>query len=507
MADEEIRARKGKKKMQRVNSREDMLATLKIIVYSTEQIHVESLRNEGWRRLLRRAGQEYKKISKNEKNGLLEMIRNKINRFLQDKEEKDDKKLPEEIEMETVRATAERIAQQESFPTMSFAKWYYTLQRELGADLINFITIVKELFLEYREKPRKTTIQITQVRTRRSQIENKDGPLPMEEPVVENRMKAIFNLAGNLQNMSLDRMVDSLSAYFGKRFAPCAQKIEKLMKKLRGEELEKTKEPEPNRGEDPEKDRRPDDIDDGDDDDNNEDPQDPQDRVSKIVKARKPRTKDEKLRNWHAQAYKVNVAELGNLRKNPSKHDYYVRPPKKQGEKKWPPGKRALLEVRHYQRRTNLLINPTAFLWYIRETLHKIWKRDFVAKNRMLEGIRMETLAIKTLQEAVEAYIVEMFTYTQLAALHRRSRKAKKEKKENVTVAEEDLELIRMITGKFEHGELEESEKFGVESEITEDDPVVKYGKPDPPPPNDDNNDENGEPTPKRRRKGTPKKK
>ena len=49
--------------------------------------------------------------------------------------------------------------------------------------------------------------------------------------------------------------------------------------------------------------------------------------------------------------------------------------------------------------------------------------------------------------------------------LHRRPRKAKKEKKENVTVAEEDLELIRMITGKFEHGELEESEKFGGESQ------------------------------------------
>ena len=113
----------------------------------------------------------------------------------------------------------------------------------------------------------------------------------------------------------------------------------------------------------------------------------------------------------------------------------------------------------------------------------------------------------KTLQEAVEAYIVEMFTYTQLAALHRRPRKAKKEKKENVTVAEEDLELIRMITGKFEHGELEESERFGGESGITEDEPAVKYGKQDPPPPDDEDNDENGEPTPKRRRKSTPKKK
>ena len=503
MADEEIRIKKGKKKVQRTNSREDMLATLKVIVYSTEQIHVESLKNEGWRRLLRRAGQEYKRISKNEKNGLLEMIRNKIIRFVQDKEEKDDKKLPEGIEMDTVRATAEKVARQGNFPTMSFAKWYYTLQRELGADLINFITIIKELFLEYREKPKKTTLQTTQVRSQKRQVKSGEGSLPLEEPVVKNRMKAILNLAGNFQNMSLDRMIDSLTAYFGKRFTNCAKKVEGLMKELREEELEKTKEPEPNQGEDPDEDQRP--VDNDDDDD--EDPQDPQNGASRVVKARKPRTKEDKLRNWHAQAYRVNIAEHGNLRKNPSKHDYYVRPPKKQGEKKWPPGKRALLEVRHYQRRTNLLINPTAFLWYIRETLHKIWKRDFVANNRMLEGIRMETLAVKTLQEAVEAYIVEMFTYTQLAALHRRPRKAKKEKKENVTVAEEDLELIRMITGKFEHGELEESEKFGGESGITEEEPAVKYGKPDPPPPNDEDNNGNGEPTPKRRRKSTPKKK
>ena len=393
MADEEIRVKKGKKRVQRTNSREDMLATLKIIVYSTEQIHMESLRNEGWRRLLRRAGQEYKKISKNEKNGLLEMIQNKIIRFLQDKEENDDKKLPDGVEMDTVRATAEKVAQQGNFPTMSFAKWYYTLQRELGADLINFITIIKELFLEYREKPKKTTLQTTQVRSQKRPTKAGGGSLPLEEPVVKNRMKAVLNLAGNLQNMSLDRMVDSLTAYFGKRFTNCTKKVERLMKELREEALEKTKEPEPNQGEDPDKDQRFADND-GDNDDDDEDPQDPQNGSSRVVKARKPRTKDEKLRNWHAQAYKVNVAELGNLRKNPSKHDYYVRPPKKQGEKKWPPGKRALLEVRHYQRRTNLLINPTAFLWYIRETLHKIWKRDFVANNRMLEGIRMETLAV-----------------------------------------------------------------------------------------------------------------
>ena len=47
-------------------------------------------------------------------------------------------------------------------------------------------------------------------------------------------------------------------------------------------------------------------------------------------------------------------------------------------------------------------------------------------------------------------------------------------------------------------------EKFGGESQIKDEDPEVKYGKPDPPPDDDDNA---GGSAPKRRRKGTPKKK
>ena len=280
------------------------------------------------------------------------------------------------------------------------------------------------------------------------------------------------------------------------------------MKIIREEERAKIPGPDDgNRQKDPNLDLEPrvDPGDNNNDDNNDDDPKGPKPAgKGKTVQPRKPRSKDEKLRSWHAQAYGVNVAEHGNLPRSTSKHGYYVRPPRKEGEPKWRPGKRALLEVRHYQRQTNLLINPTSFMWYVREVLHQIWKDDFVDKGMMLEGVRMETLAVKALQEAVESYLVEMFTYSQLAALHRRPRKMKKEEKENVTVAEEDLELIRAITGKFEHGELEESEKFGGESQIKDEDPEIKYGKPDPPPDDDDNA---GGSAPKRRRKGTPKKK
>ena len=517
MTDCEIRVKKGRKQINRGTARDDVLATLKVIVFSIEEIHVETLKNEGWRRLIRRASQEYKRVSKNEKNGLLEMIKNKIHRYIQDREDQDSKALPGDVKLLDIKRVATSVAQAESIQEISFARFYYAVQRELNVDLFNSMSIVRALFLGFRDQPpkgvKKAEPKATRIHTRRRHEEIGDGPLPVLEESVRNRIKAIFYLGEgeNLKSMSLDRMIDSLSGYFGKAFGPCGKKVEELMKIIREEEKakvtgpddeDKQKDPDPNQ----EPGINPDDNN-NDDDDDNDDPKGPEPvKKGKTVQQRKPRSKDEKLRSWHAQAYGVNVAEHGNLPRSTSKHGYYVRPPRKEGDPKWRPGKRALLEVRHYQRRTNLLINPTSFMWYVREVLHRIWKEDFVAKGMMLEGVRMETLAVKALQEAVESYLVEMFTYSQLAALHRRPRKMKKEEKENVTVAEEDLELIRAITGKFEHGELEESEKFGGESQIKDEDPEVKYGKPEPPPDDDDNNNAGGS-APKRRRKGTPKKK
>ena len=53
-----------------------------------------------------------------------------------------------------------------------------------------------------------------------------------------NRIKAIFYLGEgeNLKSMTLDRMIDSLSGYFGKAFGPCGKKVEELMKNIRDEE-------------------------------------------------------------------------------------------------------------------------------------------------------------------------------------------------------------------------------------------------------------------------------
>ena len=143
-----------------------------------------------------------------------------------------------------------------------------------------------------------------------------------------------------------------------------------------------------------------------------------------------------------------------------------------------------------------MVINSVAFMWYVRELLHNIWKEELLP-IRFKDGIRMQTAAVEALQEATEAYLIQMFTYVNLAANHRRTKKAKRDNK-GITITEEDLQLIRIITSNFEGCVLKESEKFGATSKIGDNEKEVKYGKPE---------EEEGEPKPKRARKGKPKKK
>ena len=305
MTDCEIRVKKGRKQINRGSARDDMLATLKVIVFSNDEIHVETLKNEGWRRLIRRASQEYRKVSKNEKNGLLEMIKNKIHRYIQDREDQDSKALPGDVKLLDIKRVATQVAQAESIQEISFARFYYTVQRELNVDLLNSMSIVRALFLGFRDRPPKGEKKIepkpTRIHTRRRHEEIGDGPLPVLEETVENRIKAIFHLGEgeNLRSMSLDRMIDSLSGYFGKAFGPCGRKVERLMKNIREEEQAKIPSPDDkNKQRDPNIDLEPrvDPDDHNDNDDNDDDPKGPKPAgKGKTVQPRKPRSRDEKL--------------------------------------------------------------------------------------------------------------------------------------------------------------------------------------------------------------------
>ena len=71
------------------------------------------------------------------------------------------------------------------------------------------------------------------------------------------------------------------------------------------------------------------------------------------------------------------------------------------------PGTLALHEIRHYQKKTNLLIKRTPFARLVREIA-----QDF------RQELRFQNSAISTLQEAVKAYLVGLFEDTNLCAIH-----------------------------------------------------------------------------------------
>lgn len=90
------------------------------------------------------------------------------------------------------------------------------------------------------------------------------------------------------------------------------------------------------------------------------------------------------------------------------------------------PGTRALLEIRKYQRSTDLLLSKAAFERVVRETA-QLYAFD----------LRWQPLAIQALQHAAEALLVQVFEDANLCAIHAR----------RVTVLPKDIHLARRIRG------------------------------------------------------------
>ena len=78
------------------------------------------------------------------------------------------------------------------------------------------------------------------------------------------------------------------------------------------------------------------------------------------------------------------------------------------------PGTVALKEIRRYQKSTELLIQKLPFQRLVREIAgdHKVITSPLCGK------VKFQSLAIKALQEASEAYIVGLFEDTNLCAIH-----------------------------------------------------------------------------------------
>ena len=97
------------------------------------------------------------------------------------------------------------------------------------------------------------------------------------------------------------------------------------------------------------------------------------------------------------------------------------------------PGTVALKEIWRYQKSTELLIRKLPFQRLVREIAgdHKVITSPLCGK------IKFQSLAIKVLQEASEAYIVGLFEDTNLCAIHTK----------RVTIMPKDIQLARRIRG------------------------------------------------------------
>ena len=104
---------------------------------------------------------------------------------------------------------------------------------------------------------------------------------------------------------------------------------------------------------------------------------------------------------------------------------------------RYQPGTVALKEIRRYQKSTELLIRKLPFQRLVREIAGDLK----VILSPLCGKVRFQSLAIKALQEASEAYLVGLFEDTNLCAIHAK----------RVTIMPKDIQLARRIHVEREH--------------------------------------------------------
>ncbi|KAK0099687.1 centromeric DNA-binding histone H3-like protein cse4 [Cadophora gregata] len=98
-------------------------------------------------------------------------------------------------------------------------------------------------------------------------------------------------------------------------------------------------------------------------------------------------------------------------------------------KRRYKPGTKALLEIRKYQKSTDLLMQKLPFSRLVREIALGLRPAGF--------GMRWQSQAIQALQEASEAFLVHLFEDTNLCAIHAK----------RVTIMQKDIQLARRIRG------------------------------------------------------------
>jgi len=115
------------------------------------------------------------------------------------------------------------------------------------------------------------------------------------------------------------------------------------------------------------------------------------------------------------------------------KNQRAVGTPRTPGKRRYRPGTRALMEIRRYQRNTDLLIPKMPFSRVIREIAQSLCST---------KDLRFQSSAVMCLQEAAEAFLVTLFEDSVLCAIHAK----------RVTLMPKDMDLARRIRGRSEYG-------------------------------------------------------
>ena len=98
------------------------------------------------------------------------------------------------------------------------------------------------------------------------------------------------------------------------------------------------------------------------------------------------------------------------------------------------PGTVALREIRRYQKSTESLLRKKPFQRLVREICQILdQEKDKVSETRF------QSTALLALQEAAEAYLVNLFEWTNLCAIHAK----------RVTILPKDMYLARRIRGEI----------------------------------------------------------
>jgi len=134
----------------------------------------------------------------------------------------------------------------------------------------------------------------------------------------------------------------------------------------------------------------------------------------------------------HGNDERTEISSSG--KSSPPKKQPQSKPRSKEPQMKprrYRPGVKALREIRKFQKSTNLLIPKMPFGRLIREIASN------VTREKPTDSLRFQVSALECLQEAAEAYLVQLFEDTVLCAIHAK----------RVTVMPKDISLARRIRG------------------------------------------------------------